>query len=81
MSETVNFKHHTINVPKLTASDRILEAARDLNDAIRQQPKQAQLEERTAIELLREVLLGERKEPPLTASKPEEPWNVKCQQE
>ena len=62
MSDSVKFKHHAIKTPELTPSDRILEAARDLNDAIRQQPKQAPLEEREAIELLREVMLGERKE-------------------
>ena len=63
-SDTVRFLHHAIAVPQLTPADRILEAARDLNDAIRQQPKQAPLEERTAIEILREVLLGEKKEVP-----------------
>ena len=62
MSDTVKFKHHAIDIPTLTQADRIIEAARDINDAIRQQPKKAPLEEREAIELLREVLLGEKKD-------------------
>ena len=63
LSDTVKFRHHAIAIPQLTPADRILEAARNLDDAIRQQPKQAPLDEITAIELLREILLGERKEP------------------
>ena len=63
ISDTVKFRHHAIAIPSLTPADRILEAAQDLDDAIRQQPKQALLDERKAIELLREVLLGKRKTP------------------
>jgi len=59
MSDTVKFQHHAIGIPELTPADRILEAARDLKDAIAQQPKRAPLDGRAAIELLREVLLGE----------------------
>ena len=61
LSDTVCFKHHTIAIPDLTPADRILEATRQLNDAIRQQPRRAPMEELTAIELLREVLLGEQR--------------------
>ena len=61
LSDTVRFKHHAIAIPDLTPADRILEATRQLNDAIRQQPRRAPMEEITAIELLREVLLGEQR--------------------
>ena len=61
LSDTVRFQHHAIAIPDLTPADRILEAARQLDDAIRQQPKRAPMEELTAIELLREVLLGEQR--------------------
>ena len=63
ISDTVRFKHHAIAIPQLTPADRILEAARDLDDAIRQLPKRAPIDELQAIELLREVLLGETKRP------------------
>ena len=63
MSDTVKFKHHAIAIPQLKPSDRILEAAKQLDEAIRQQPKKAPMDELEAIEILREVLLGERKEP------------------
>ena len=62
MSDTVRFNHHAIGIPDLTPADRILEATRQLDDAIKQQPKIAPMDTLTAIELLREVLLGERKE-------------------
>ena len=68
ISDTVRFKHHAISMPKITPADRILDAARNLDHAIRQQPKTAPLDELKAIELLREVLLGETKQPlPKTA--------------
>ena len=62
MSDMVRFKHHAISIPKLNPSDRILEAARQLEDAIKQQPKSSPMEELKYIELLREVLLGENEE-------------------
>ena len=61
LSDTVRFKHYAIAIPDLTPADRILEATRQLNDAIRQQPQRAPMEEITAIELLREVLLGKQR--------------------
>ena len=45
MSDTVKMKHHAIAIRKLTPADRILEAARQLDDAIKQQPKQAPMDE------------------------------------
>ena len=60
MSDTVSFKQHAITIPQLTPAYRILEAARQLDDTIKQQPKKSPMDEITAIELLREVLLGER---------------------
>ena len=59
ISDTYRFKHHAIDIPQLTAADRILEAAKQLDAAIAQQPKTAPMDELTAIQLLREVLLGE----------------------
>ena len=61
MSDTVRSNHHTIEIPQLTSANRIMEAARQLNDTIKQQPKKSQKDEITAIDLLREVLLGKRK--------------------
>ena len=63
ISDTVKFRHHAINIPSLTPADRILEAAKQLDAAIKQQPKKAPMDEITAIELLRQVVLGETKEP------------------
>ena len=62
ISDTVLFKNHAIEIPQLNPADRILEAARQLDSAIKQQPKKAPMDELVAIELLRKVLLGERKE-------------------
>ena len=61
MSNTVKLKHHAIAIPKLTPADIILEATRQLDDAIRQQPKRASMDKLTTIELLRSVLLGDNK--------------------
>ena len=58
MSDTIKFKHHAIAIPLLTPDDRILEATRQLDYAIRQQPKRSPMDKLTAIELLRSVLLG-----------------------
>ena len=63
MNNTYKFKHHAIKIPTLTPADRILEAAKQLESAIEQQPKNAPLDELTAIQLLREVLLGEKTQP------------------
>ena len=63
MADTVKMKHHAIEIPKLTPADRILEAARQLDRAIKQLPREGPMDELTAIELLRKVLLGENKDP------------------
>ena len=63
ISDTYRFKHHAIDIPQLTPADRILEAAKQLKTAIQQQPKKAPMDELTAIQLLREVLLGETSQP------------------
>ena len=42
ISDTVQFKHHAISIPQLTPDDRILEAERQLDSAIKQQPKNLQ---------------------------------------
>ena len=39
MSYTVRMKHHAIAIPKLTPADQILEAAKQLKNAIQQQPQ------------------------------------------
>ena len=61
ISDTVQFKHNAIAIPQLTPADSILEATRQLDSAIKQQPKKAPMDELVAIELLRKLLLGERK--------------------
>ena len=53
MSDTVRFKHYAIAIPKITPADRIIEEARQLDNAIRQQPKRSPMENLTAIDLLR----------------------------
>ena len=62
MSDTVRLNNHAIAIPQLRPVNRILEAARQLDDPIKQQPKKTPMDELTAIALLREVILGERKE-------------------
>ena len=62
ISDTVRFKHHAITIPHLTPAYRILEVARQLDSAIKQQPKKAPMDKLVAIELLIKVLLVERKE-------------------
>ena len=62
LSDMVQFKHHSITIPHLTPAERILEAARQLDSAIKQQPKKAPMDKLVAIELPRKVHLGERKE-------------------
>ena len=63
MSDTVKMQHHAIAIPKLTPADRIVEAARHLDRALKQLPKDGTTEEIKAIQILREVLLGERDTP------------------
>ena len=62
MPDTVRFKHHAIAIQKLMPSNRILEATRQLYGAIKQQPKKSPMDKLTTIELVQEVLLGEKKE-------------------
>ena len=62
ISDTVRFKHHAIAIPQLTPSKRIPEAAIQLDSAIKQHPKKAPMDELVEIEILRQVLRGERKE-------------------
>ena len=49
ISDTVRFKHHDTAIPRLTPSDRILEAAQQLDRAIKQHPKKAPIDELVAI--------------------------------
>ena len=44
LSDTVRFKHHSTAIPQLTPADIILEAARQLDSAIKQQPKKAPMD-------------------------------------
>ena len=61
MSDTVRFKNHAITIPQLMPANRILEADGQFDDTLKQQPKKAPMDEITVIELLLEVILGERK--------------------
>ena len=63
MCDTVKMKHPKIAIPTLTPTDRILEATRHLNAALRQLPKNTPSKEIETIEVLQEVLLGEKKKP------------------
>ena len=62
LSDLVKFKHHAIAIPDLTPADRILEAARQLDSAIKQQPKKAPMDEITAVEILRKVVTGSQRD-------------------
>ena len=61
MSDTVKFKHRAIAILQLTPADIIIEATRQLDGEIRQQPKRSPMGELAAIKLIRSVLLGEKK--------------------
>ena len=61
ISDTVKFKHHAISILKLTPKDRILESDKHLDAVIKKQQKKATMDEITAIELLRENVMGEKK--------------------
>ena len=63
MSDTVKMKHHAIAIPSLTPADRILEAAKHLDRALKQMPKAGPIDELKSIAMLGEVLLGERTDP------------------
>ena len=63
ISDSVRFQHHAIAIPSLTPADRILEATRQLKDAIEMQPKRHPSDELRAIKMLREVMRGERQAP------------------
>ena len=55
--------HHAIGIPTLTSADRILEATRQLDRALKQLPKDGPTDKVKAIKLLREILLGEKDKP------------------
>ena len=59
MSDTVRFQHHAIGIPEITPADRIVEAARQLEGALRGLPKDAPMDTLEAIQNLREIMLGE----------------------
>ena len=56
--DTFRFQHHAIPVPHITATDRIIVAARRLADAIKG-VQEAPSDELAAIASLRHLLLGE----------------------
>jgi len=58
VTDTFRFQHHAIPVPHITPTDRIIEAARRLADAIRG-VQDAPSDELAAIASLRQLLLGE----------------------
>ena len=62
ISNTVTFQHHAIVMPDLTPAGIIFEATKQLKDTISQQPKRAPMKEMEAIEMLRQVMMGERKD-------------------
>ena len=60
LSDTVKFQHHVIGIPELTPAERIMDAARQLENAIRALPKDAPMNTLEAIQNLREIMLGEQ---------------------
>jgi hypothetical protein len=58
--DTVKFQHHAIGIPEITPADRIIEAAKQLESAIRALPKDATMDTLEAIQNLREIMLGKR---------------------
>ena len=49
-----------MSMPTLIPANRILEAPRQLSDAINQQPKRAPMHETITIDMLRKVMLREK---------------------
>ena len=49
MSDMVKFWHHAISIPEVTPVDRIMNAARQLENAIRALPKDASMDTLEAI--------------------------------
>lgn len=64
ISDTVTFQHHTVSVPTVTPADRIIRATKELNAALRNQPSELPTDQISAINKLREVLLGPAKDIP-----------------
>jgi hypothetical protein len=67
ITDTFRYNHHAIPVPKITATDRILEATTRLTAAI-EGVQESPLDELAAIQALRTLLLGEV--PPLAPTPP-----------
>ena len=60
LSDTVKFQHHAIEIPEITPADRILEAARQLDAAIRTLPRDVPMDTLEAVQTLRKVMLGKK---------------------
>lgn len=60
ISDKVKFQHHSITIPELKPANQILEAMRQLEEAIHQQLKRAAMDKMRAINIMRKVILGER---------------------
>ena len=56
--DTVKFQHQAIGIPEITPANRIVEAAKQLESAIRGLPKDAPMDVLEAIQHLREIMLG-----------------------
>jgi len=74
ITDTFSFNHHSIPVPKITATNRILDATTHLTAAI-EGVQEAPPDELAAIQALRTLLLGEVPPPeptpaPVTAPRP-----------
>ena len=61
--DTVCYKHYAIALPDVTPAKRIVQATKSLQDAIRQQPSNAPLNEIHAVQLLRDDMLGKTSPP------------------
>ena len=52
-TDTVKFQHHVAVVPRVTPTDRVIQATRELTSAIRQEPNMAPPEHIYAIQRMR----------------------------
>ena len=81
LTDTFKFNHHTLPVPSITPTDRIVKATRDLRNAINGD-NDAPPDELEAIANLRQLITGTRDVPPpppplpIEASNPQDPDNV-----
>eukprot|EP00957_Ditylum_brightwellii_P077976 5927085-Ditylum_brightwellii.AAC.1 len=62
ITDTVQFQHHNMKLPKVMPTERIEKAVRELTNAIKANPTEGLVNYIEAIQCLRAVVLGERQQ-------------------